>query len=468
MKKIFFLLLIFSTSYVFAVKEWTVLMFANADNDLGFEIEDDVDGMGKAINDGVTSGAYESPYVNMLAEVNWLSSASGYTFTIFPALNALGKNYRFNILWNAGAAPSQTGLLIKKRTATGLADMASNFVDTLVDSMKWAVENYPAEHYMLVFAGHSRGIYDPEDSEIHWPPRSILFDDSARKYMNNQQMIEALRRIQNEVLGGKKIDILGMDACFMNMTEINYQIKEYADYFVSNEASGPGPGWDYATALKNMAVTGGQTPLQVINDIIITFRDYYLSDVPPYQKFTHAGIDLSKIDPIIQNLNTVVSYIEEFRKLEYLEINNFSLINFVRKARSSAQEYQREYFIDLYAFYSDLYDRIGEYKQPYNFIPYPAHSREEQLKAGVGEKTDGEKKIDILRAAIVEGMGLINDAVIIVVHGTDFPRTHGLSIYFPWSAIGIKGNYPITEFAQNCKWYDFLQYYVPKINRQAT
>ncbi len=470
----FFVTLIFSFRFIFAIADWTVLVYANADNDLPEFLEDDLVEMFDAVD-----FAGDSSRVNILVQgdwppfgwhtADWYPYSSDYYVFNFWLSGWIGWSHPSSDLGSFQYRIYHDGFGAYIDYPNIISKMGHNVVEELVDGMQWAVSNYPAQHYMLVLWGHSRGIQDPSHSDWVRSPRSILFDDTQETYMNNQQMIQALSRIKTTVMEGRKIDILGMDACFPSGIEMAYQIRDYADFFVSNEASGPAYGWDYYEVLYAM-LENYMSPVQVANYIVSTFQEFY-RDYLGYEFYTHAATDLSKIDPIIQNLNEVVSYIDEFRNLNLIEINDFRITSAVTLSRFYAQEFQLVYFIDLYTFYSDLSENLANYPKtaqnpsdelgPHSrrpIWPEPDRIRRRKFARRV---TEGEEKVAILRKALTEGMTLIEDAVIANVHGTEFPRAKGLSGYFPKDEIHF--SYPLTEFAQNCSWYDFLQYYVPKV-----
>lgn len=146
--------------------------------------------------------------------------------------------------------------------------------DEVVDAMRWAINSYPSEKHALVFWNHGLGVIDPPWSVIEpcymktpsWRgqditkspeplsrattkqlanDRGILFDDERRSYLTNPGMRKALRTISVDLLGGKKIDVVGMDACLMAMIEVPYQIREYAQYFVASQEFEFAQGWSY-------------------------------------------------------------------------------------------------------------------------------------------------------------------------------------------------------------------------------
>jgi hypothetical protein len=104
----------------------------------------------------------------------------------------------------------------------------------LVEFATWAKTNYPAKRYMLVVWNHgagwikSRGLGD----------KGISYDDQTGHHITTPQLGTALKAIG-------KVDVYGSDACLMQMPEVDYEIKDYADYIVGSEETEPGDGYTY-------------------------------------------------------------------------------------------------------------------------------------------------------------------------------------------------------------------------------
>jgi hypothetical protein len=109
---------------------------------------------------------------------------------------------------------------------------------TLKSFINWAKSNYPAEKYALIIGGHGGG----------W--LGVGFDATWDGCMKNQQgncknpdplyMGEL-----SMALNGSTLELIGLDACFMGMTEVAYQLRPYVNYMVASEELGPGEGWPF-------------------------------------------------------------------------------------------------------------------------------------------------------------------------------------------------------------------------------
>ena len=67
---------------------------------------------------------------------------------------------------------------------------------------------------------------------------------------------------------GRKIDVVGFDACLMSMAEIMYQVRQCADYSVGSQQTEPGDGWPYDTVLRALAARPTMTPAELAGTIV--------------------------------------------------------------------------------------------------------------------------------------------------------------------------------------------------------
>lgn len=110
--------------------------------------------------------------------------------------------------------------------------------ETLEKFLTETMKNYPAQHTVLIFNDHG-GAY-----------AGALQDDETSNVVSCRDMKQAI--LNAEKATGKKIDIIGFDACLMASFESLYELRDTADYFCVSEENIGGPGWDYE-ALLNMA-----------------------------------------------------------------------------------------------------------------------------------------------------------------------------------------------------------------------
>jgi hypothetical protein len=355
----------------------------------------------------------------------------------------------------------------------------------LVDFMEWGVKNFPAKHYCLILWDHGLGIMDPRwktgqtglefagrqsnsfacassdnprtqipgiTTDIHTHQfkscqrghRGILFNDIDRTYMTNQDMVQAFSKIKTEILGGKNIDVVGMDACFMSMLEVLYQVRNYADFLVGSEEVELAQGWSYGPLLAGL-LSFSLTPEQLAESIVLTFEHYYK---PRTELYTQSAIDLKNVEVVRENLDDIIACLRDcIRSNEQL---TWYLIN---RARRRCQQFTTPAFIDLHSFYTELHRQF----QAQGGEAFTENS--ESIRNGFTEQKDTFVSqesflIEKLKQLLCDGMRIIEGVVIANATGQYLRRSKGISIYCPCHQ--IDESYHKTEFVNESLWFNFV------------
>ena len=107
-----------------------------------------------------------------------------------------------------------------KKKDLGTKDMSDP--QTLKDFIKWAVDNYPAKHYMLIIDDHGGG----------WRGTCVDTQNGAGDFMSMPELRQALNDAPH-------LDVIVFHACLMSMVEVAYELKDAADYMVASEFTMP-------------------------------------------------------------------------------------------------------------------------------------------------------------------------------------------------------------------------------------
>ena len=153
----------------------------------------------------------------------------------------------------------------------GEANMSDG--NTLVDFVKWGMENYPADKYVLVLSDHGMG----------WPggwsdpnpggpgPRGIPLARAMGDDLYLMELDDALATIQRDT-GLEKFEIIGMDACLMSHLEVFNALEPYARYAVASQETEPALGWAYTafldTLTKNPDISGADLSKSIVDTYI--------------------------------------------------------------------------------------------------------------------------------------------------------------------------------------------------------
>lgn len=393
-----------------ALADWSIVTYIQADNNLDSFAYHNIKAMKKAPT---------SDKVNVL--VQWDQPGND-------------KTWRYKI---------EKG---KKIEAGSLSkEMGINPEKELVDMMRWVKEKYPAKHYMMVLWNHGNGVIDRKRGtwksvnswmEVPGAPkpsrknkRGILYDDSQGTYLSNQGLTRALKDIRTNVLG-KKIDIVGMDACLMAMVEVAYQMKDDARFFVGAQHTEPGDGWAYDKFLKPLVQQSSLFGAKELSQsIVLGYKDYYSWD----RECTQSAIDLSKIGAVKKGVDEILSKLNGLQRFR----NASRTQSIVDYARSRVTRFYTAAYADLHCFYRCLRRKSKMVR-----------------KTRVRKRTRYQKALRSFEKTLTKQMKTVNEAVIANATGSHFRRARGLSIYLPsWK---VNSTYLDTDFAKESAWLSFI------------
>lgn len=309
-------------------------------------------------------------------------------------------------------------------------DMGINPEKELPEGVLWASHKYPSTYFMLLLWNHGNGILD-EPKGYKKPYRGILYDYANNTYLNNQQLENALSVIHHQVLG-KKIDLLGMDACLMSMLEVCYQVKDHASLLVASENVEPAPGWDYASFLGQLTKQLYKIEPQKLAEMIVTSYGNFTKSRGKY--YTLSGINLDEIDLIVKNLSSIVYGLNKYASQDRAYVKEI-----VKTARKTAVDFYDGKYVDLACFYKQLTNAI---------LKKQFEEKDKPIKRNANE----------LITLLSHGDSLIKKAVFSYSGKKTLAECGGLSIYYP-RLTPLHHSYPLTKFAQNSPWLAFIKEY---------
>ncbi len=374
--------------------------------------------------------------------------------------------------------------------------MDSGQPETLISCCRWAIQDYPADEYALIFWNHGTGALDPAKGRIICPaelftynpainmleldrstsilghidtiepednsnaiaelltlmenghknvqwddieelldakdPRGICWDDSAGNYLTNQKLNFALGTIRKKYLGGKKFSIIGFDACLMSMIEVGSLIKKHAHIMVGSQEVELGTGWNYQKVLKPFAYEALNRN-DFARHITHVYEETYNRITNDY---TQSAIDLDNIELLEEN----VSYVAELLIQALRNQQGKSVHNAIRASRNKllCTHFDEPSYIDLHHFMANL---------EYNLKHFAFKNA-----------AAGKKIVHELHKALDHGRAIIRQIVLANVSGKNLSQARGISIFFPERR--IHSSYPKTPFAATNSWATFLTVYI--------
>ncbi|MFQ5885137.1 MAG: clostripain-related cysteine peptidase, partial [Thermoplasmata archaeon] len=291
---------------------------------------------------------------------------------------------------------------------------------TLVDFVNWAMENYTAERYFLNLWGHGRG----------W--RGVVQDlSSGSDYLELDELKWAFETILASN-GGKKIDLLGADACRMS-TEMNYQLKDYVRFFVGSQKDEPEPGWPYDSVLHNLTSDPDMGPAELGR----TIADAY---VESYEDNTGLAVALSVIDASrLEYLGEEVRrFVDQARSALPMYVDMF------KSARLGTEKYEGDSVYDMY----DLFYRIEQSFAFASPVPRRLMSQLSSSQEAVTSTVSYERHWDNPGASV---------------------RTtyaHGMSVWYPLGI--VYSSYHDLDFSNATGWDDYLLDFKAAVNGEVS
>ena len=302
--------------------------------------------------------------------------------------------------------------IINSPVIADLGEVNMGDLATLQSFIEWAIANYPAKHYALVLWNHGSGWREAATIAM----KSVCIDDQANDELTMTELRSALNAANATT--GKVLDIIGFDACLMQMVEVAYQVmgsasRPLVDIVVGSEETEPGDGWDYAATLTALTANPAMTPSALATQIVNDYVSFYGTSIGVTQSAANLGL-----------VDELATAIDSFAQAMTTATGDWSKI---RTTRGQAQEYYYVYYIDLYHF-AQLVNQDASISQT-------------------------------VRNAASSVMMAIKNAIIAEGHTTaSLANSHGLSIYYPETLEDYLSDYETSVlFTTDTRWDEFLK-----------
>jgi len=219
-------------------KKWTVLVYMDGDNNLSRYSSKDIREMMASGSDGAMNIVVlwdNDPY----QDVQGAANRHGYYYVEHGGVT-----------------------LLKDTGEVNMGEPA-----TARDFIAYAVKNFPAEHYLWIWWNHGGAV---DRAALM---KGVCWDDTnGGDHLTEIEQKDVMLYFKEKA--GKKIDIVGFDACLMATAEIAYQYKDAASYMVASEQTEPGDGWDYAF-LSRIKADPSLTARSVAKHALSYYKNYY-------------------------------------------------------------------------------------------------------------------------------------------------------------------------------------------------
>lgn len=400
--------------------EWTVMGYLAGDNNLNEE-------MVLTLQEMLAFGVWDR--VKIMAQLDPTGMGlptQRYVFdTTAPNVTPDNMRYLETYLQDPPVPPQASN--------TGNPAALSGFVGDMMNA------GHASDHYhALILSGHGSG--STEDF--------LLRDDNPVDSLSIPELTTALTDANGSLPGGKKLDLLGLDCCFMSMIEVYYQIRDLVDFIVGAESMVPDFGWPYhrilakAEEIRDFDNNPAGPPIEpkTLADIMVKeYIDFY-SD---YDLTAGRSVDLAAVKAA--ELASLKKPVKQLAKALTTAVQVPVLEDQIHLAHWESQTYKYDQFVDLYDFCNRLEERMTNVSLT---------SQSDQQKADkVRDLCD--PVCDKLEACVlVSGCS-----------GFAYQYSYGLSIYLPWAVEKVPDNYSALEFVSDTKWDTFVNTYLEKTLR---
>jgi len=301
-----------------AKKEWTFMVYLDADNNLE----------GAGIDDFLEMSA-----IGSIADVNivvQMDRISGYDSSYGDWTNCQ-RYYITN-----GMTPTSGNALGNWGDGQGGREVNMGDPNTFYSFLRWGISSYPANRYAVVLWDHGSQWY------------GACSDDSSGGDILNMSDIDLALYYNYLDMGNTTLDLVGFDACLMASLEVTYQVWGYADHMVASEHLEPGDGWEYQWSLNWLVNNPMSSPSRLARQIVDDFVDSYKNGHNQQDDVTLSAIDFTDFK----------EFILAYNNLTYELYDNFSLYqNYVNLASGLVETYE-DFYIDLHHFHDIINSTI--------------------------------------------------------------------------------------------------------------
>ncbi len=377
---------------------WTVLVYMAADNSLESSGIEDINEM-----ETVGSTSQATVLVQIDRRPGGDDTNGGWTTT---------RRYRIT----RDSDPSLIGSeLLADLGELNMADPAR-----LTDFVQWGVQNYPAEHYLLVLWDHGQGWQSRALSVRPREVRAIHVDEtSGGDDMSLPELEEAFAPLP-------RMDIVLFDACLMGMVEVAHSIENSADIMIASEEEIPVAGQPYQSLVGRLVYNPSIEPPAVASAVVDDYISHYSGISSPC---TLSALDLSRMGELVSATDDLAAQ---------MIAASGAWGSAIRLSAEQAQHFQSDRAGNsTYTDYRDLYDFAWRVRGSVLSVPM---------------RTAASDVISAIEAAVIAQRNT----------GGTVTNSHGVSIYLPTPETrsgALLTQYAGISFGRDTQWDEFLAAY---------
>lgn len=211
-------------------KDWTVLVYMAADNNLSPYALWDVAEMEGAYKSGNHAGS--TLRSDLLVQLDTRGNEGVRRLHVFQ-----NEGSRFvapkSVQEFENASPTQIQSPIVRFTPETGPTQTEEHKNKLRDFLEWGMRHYPAEHYMVIVWGHGQGW--ASDLPIQGNRFGGFVFSEENDHLSVPALSSVLKEVQTKTLeGARPIDVYAADACLMQMAEVAYEISDSTRFIIGS------------------------------------------------------------------------------------------------------------------------------------------------------------------------------------------------------------------------------------------
>ncbi len=250
-----------------AVKEWTFLVYMNADNNL-----------------------YQYGFLN-IAQMEKLGSTDKVNLIVqMDHGDRSTPTTRYYITRNPNSVPGK----INSQVLETMGETNMGDPKTLSEFLTWGVQKFPAKHYAVIIWNHGSG----------W--EGVSYDDNPQAHLTLPNVRKALEVGQSAIGSQRRgsrqaarFDIINFDACLMSALEIAYELKDVGQYLVGSQFNEPGEGENYTTFLSPLIAQPQKSAKELAEIMVYQYALNYKGS----SSINYAAIDLNRVQGFTSMVN---------------------------------------------------------------------------------------------------------------------------------------------------------------------
>ena len=307
--------------------------------------------------------------------------------------------------------------------------------------LKWARAEYPAKKYLFIIWDHGWGWLDPVK-----PGENLLDDDKSISHDFVTGNYIATRQMGKIFKEAGKVDMYVSMACFMQMAEVAYEIKDGADVIVGAEEVIQLPSLNWEDFLAQLEANPAAAPETAGIYMVDTFKEMY-SRPEMLQLLADGGYGTQLSAIRGAKMRELAKKIKSWHTLAMAAGDKAAL------ARAKAGVVRFEIGDPA----TDPDKRIAFYGDLHHFVELAARNADKSLPGAAEALAAGERLNEFITSELV----IKNAAIGRDRTGKEFSAVKGLAINIPGRPGTLIEYYPTYArlfFAQDSGWETFMKY----------